>query len=145
MLNLMIKDNILRRIARDAELIAAGASFDALRNDAALAVLAKDGADLNYYVNGQNGGLYDQRNFPEFPAGDTYLGQGQYFAMGDNRYNSTDFRYESENYSIKPIDPADPSSVTYYSNIDPFALDLRYIEGYALFRIWPPSRVGAIR
>jgi hypothetical protein len=65
--------------------------------------------------------------------------------MGDNRYNSLDFRYRTGNFTIKPLDPSDPASVLYYSNIDPFALDLRFIEGYALFRIWPPSRVGAIR
>ena len=144
-LNLLIKDGLLKRAARDAELIAAGASFDAIRGDSALAALSKEGVELNYYLNGKNGGLYDQRNFPEFPAGGEYLGKGQYFAMGDNRYNSTDFRYRNEGYSIKSLDPADPASVAYYSNVDPFALDLRFIEGYALFRLWPPSRVGAIR
>ena len=65
--------------------------------------------------------------------------------MGDNRYNSLDFRYKTGNFSTRPLDAADPSSVMYYSNIDPFALDRRFIEGYALFRIWPPSRIGAIR
>jgi len=145
LLNLLIKDGILRRAAREAALIAAGASYDALRGDSTLVSLKKDGTELDYYVNGQNGGLYDQRNFPEFPAGNSYLGPQEYYAMGDNRYNSTDFRYRTERYSIKPLDPADPSSVAYYSNVDPFALDLRFIEGYALFRLWPPSRVGAIR
>ena len=58
--------------------------------------MAKKGSDLDYYVNGQNGGLYDQRNFPEFPAGISYLGPREYFAMGDNRYNSTDFRYRTK-------------------------------------------------
>ncbi len=143
--NLLIKDSLLRRAARDAHLVSTGASYDALHADAELAALAKDGTEINYYVNGKNGGLYDQRNFPAFPAGDAYLGADQYFAMGDNRYNSTDFRYESESYSLKALDPADPSSVLYYSNIDPFALDLRYIEGYALFRLWPLSRLGPIQ
>src|SRR5208337_3076100 len=138
-------DGILKRAAREAALISAGASYDALRADSILVSLAKDGTELDYYVNGQNGGLYDQRNFPEFPVGNSYLGPQEYFAMGDNRYNSTDFRYRTERYSIKPLDPADLSSVAYYSNVDPFALDLRFIEGYALFRLWPPSRVGAIR
>ncbi len=143
-LNLMIKDNFLKRAAREARLIAEGSMLDGLRSDAALAALNKDGSELDYYVNGNYGGLYDERNFPEFPAGDGYLGPEQYFAMGDNRYNSLDFRYRTGNLDIKPLDAADPSSVRYYSNIDPFALDLRYIEGYALFRIWPPSRIGAL-
>ena len=145
MLNLLIKDNILRRAARETQLIAAGASFDAVSKDADLVRLNKEGGELDYYLNGQYAGLYDERNFPAFPAGDAFLGSQQYFAMGDNRYNSLDFRYRTGNFSMKPIDPADPASVLYYSNIEPFALDLRFIEGYALFRIWPPSRVGAIR
>ncbi len=144
-LNLLIKDNLLRRTARDAELIASGHTLDDLSKDAVLSGLAKERGELDYYINGQYAGLYDERNFPEFPAGDGYLGPDQYFAMGDNRYNSLDFRYKTGNFSTRPLDAADPSSVMYYSNIDPFALDRRFIEGYALFRIWPPSRIGAIR
>jgi signal peptidase I len=144
-LNLLIKDNLLKRAAREAQLIAAGSTFDELSKDTALSSLNREGSELDYYVNGQYAGLYDERNFPAFPAGDEYLGNQQYFAMGDNRYNSLDFRYKTGNFATKALDPADPGSVLYYSNIDPFALDLRFIEGYALFRIWPPSRLGAIR
>jgi signal peptidase I len=144
-LSLLIKDNLMRRAAREAELIASGADIASMSRDASLVALSKEGGELDYYVNGQYAGLYDERNFPEFPGGDEYLGPKQYFAMGDNRYNSLDFRYKTGDFSIKSLDPADPASVRYYSNIDPFALDLRFIEGYALFRIWPPSRLGAIR
>jgi signal peptidase I len=144
-LNLLIKENLLSRAAREAELIASGAGFEALSKDDGLAALTKEGSELDYYVNGQYAGLYDERNFPEFPAGDDYLGPQQYFAMGDNRYNSLDFRYRTGGFSIKGLDPADPASICYYSNADPFALDLKFIEGYALFRIWPLSRAGAIR
>jgi signal peptidase I len=144
-LNLLIKENLLKRAAREAELIASGGGLDQLAKDTTLRTLTKDGTELDYYLNGQYAGMYDSRNFPPFPAGDEYLGPEQYFAMGDNRYNSLDFRFKTENSSVKPLDPADPASVQYYSNIEPFALDLRFIEGYAMFRIWPPSRVGAIR
>jgi signal peptidase I len=144
-LNLLVKDNILKRAAREAQLVAEGASFDQLYGDPALTALDKDGGELDFYLNGQYYGLYDERNFPVFPAGDDYLGAQQYFAMGDNRYNSLDFRYRTGDAAPKSLDPADPTSIRYYSNIDPFALDLRYIEGFALFRIWPPSRLGAIR
>ena len=145
MLNLLIKDNLLKRAAREAELVARGADFEGLRTDAEIRTLSTEGAELDFYVNGQYYGLYDERNFPEFPSGGEYLGSRQYFAMGDNRYNSLDFRYKTGNVSPKSLDPADPSSVRYDSNIEPFALDLQFIEGYALFRIWPPSRVGAIK
>jgi signal peptidase I len=143
-LNLLIKDNLLKKAVREAQLIAAGGSFELFSKDPSLLALMREGTELDFYVNGQYAGMYDSRNFPPFPAGDDYLGSRQYFAMGDNRYNSLDFRFKTGNFSVKPLDPADPGSVLYYSNIDPFALDLRFIEGYALFRIWPPSRVGAI-
>ena len=143
--NLLIKDGLLKRCAREAQLIASGSSFDGLRNDETLRALSEEGAQLDYYVNGPYSGLYDARNFPEFPSGGAYLGPRQYFAMGDNRYNSLDFRFRTGSFSWKPMDPDDPYSALYYSNVDPFALDLKFIEGYALFRIWPPSRVGAIR
>jgi hypothetical protein len=116
-LNLLIKDNHLARAAREAALLAAGSGLEGLAKDAELTAPIRDGTELGYYVNGKNGGHYDARNFPEFTAGNSYLGPRQYFAMGDNRY---------------------------YSNIDPFALELRYIEGYAAFRVWPPARFGAI-
>ncbi len=144
-LNLLIKDNLLKRVLREAQLIASGYLFDELAKDPSFIALDREGRELDYYLNGQGGGLYDQRNFPPFPSGDGYLGPQQYFAMGDNRYNSLDFRYRTENYSPKPLDPADPASVQYISSIEPFALDLRFIEGYALFRVWPLSRLGAIR
>jgi signal peptidase I len=140
-LDLLVKDNVLKRTARVARLIVAGGGLAALRGDATYSALGKEGGELVYYLDG----LYDARNFPEFPAGDEFLGPKQYFAMGDNRYASLDFRYLSGDYSAKPLDPENPCSVLYMSNVDPFALDLRFIEGYALFRAWPPSRFGAIR
>jgi signal peptidase I len=143
-LSLLIKDSLLRRALREAALVAGGADFATLAKDEALVALTKEGGELDYYVNGQYAGLYDERNFPEFPSGGAYLGPRQYFAMGDNRYNSLDFRYRTGAFSAKPLDPDDPASVLYFSNVDPFALDLKFIEGYALFRLWPPSRVGAI-
>jgi signal peptidase I len=143
-LNLLIKENVLGRAARYAELASSGAGLDAVASDAEAARLEAEASDLEYYVNGRNGGLYDARNFAPFPAAG-YLGPAQYFAMGDNRYNSVDFRMKEYDYSMRPLDPADSSSVQYVSNIDPFPLDLKYIEGYALFRIWPPSRIGSLK
>jgi signal peptidase I len=143
-LDLEIKDSLLALAALDAKLVASGLSIDDLTNDKGRAAKASTMKDLDYYVNGQYGGLYDLRNFPPFPS-DGYLGPRQYFAMGDNRYNSTDFRFRTGEYSSRPLDAADPASVHYLSNVDPFALDLRFIEGYALFKVWPPGRTGAIR
>ncbi len=139
-LNLLIKKNAVDRIARYARLAASGSSIDAMSKDAELVRLEGERAELAMYV-----GYYDARNFAPFPAGSLVLGPTEYFAMGDNRYNSIDFRNRDYSPRSRPLDPADPSSVMYVSNIDPFALDLKFIEGYALFRIWPPSRVGSLR
>ena len=87
--------------------------------------------------------FYDERNFPEFP-GAAFLGPDQYFAMGDNRYNSLDFRF-SEQYQVRALDSSDSSSIQYSSLLAPFPLDMRFIEGYAVFRVWPFSRWGVIR
>jgi signal peptidase I len=143
-LNLLIKKNVVDRVARYSSLISGGLSIDSITKDAELQRLEKERLELDYYVNGR-GGLYDTRNFAPFPAGDSYLGPTQYFAMGDNRYNSVDFRHRVFSLKQRPLDPADPSSIIYWSTIDPFALDLKFIEGYALFRIWPPSRIGALK
>jgi signal peptidase I len=141
MLNLLVKDNVLRRAARAAALVSKGSDYEALAKDPAYSALTTSASELYVYLDG----LYDTRNFPEFPAGSEYLGKDQYFAMGDNRYNSLDFRYKTGYRASRALDSADPASIRYDSNIEPFALDLKYIEGYALFRVWPPSRVGAIR
>jgi signal peptidase I len=138
-LDLLIKTNLLERIVRDLELLASGADFGKIGADARLATLTDDSLSLRTYL-----GYYDARNFPVFPAGDAYLGPTEYFAMGDNRYNSLDFRFQ-ERMVDRALDAADASSIRYRSLLAPFALDRKFIEGKASFILWPPSRVGAIR
>ncbi|MDA8427272.1 MAG: signal peptidase I [Treponema sp.] len=138
--DLLIKTNLLARIERDLQLMASGATIENFLADKERSALETEAGDLLTYLR-----LYDFRNFPEFPAGSGYLGPHQYFAMGDNRYNSLDFRFKHERPGIRSLDGTDPSSILYVSNLEPFALDRRFIEGYALFRIWPPSRIGAIK
>jgi signal peptidase I len=138
-LNLLMKGNLLARVDRDIELIAAGAGMEEIGRDTELAGLAVRARELSNYLR-----FYDMRNFPEFPAGDAFLGPGQYFAMGDNRYNSLDFRYSGP-YAERALDAADPASIRYASNLAPFALEKQFIDGYALIRIWPISRIGIIR
>ena len=139
-LDLLIKTNLLLRIDRDITLIADGASLDAIIADAQRSGLIQDARELAAYLER----FYDERNFPEFPAGNAFLAPGQYFAMGDNRYNSLDFRF-SERPELRALDPADPTSVMYQSLLAPFPLELKFIEGYAVFRVWPLTRMGVIR
>jgi signal peptidase I len=138
-LDLLIKTNLVSRIERDLDLFAAGAPFDSVGRDAALTRLQAEASELRNYVL-----FYDTRNFPVFPAGDAYLGPEEYFAMGDNRYNSLDFRFQ-EGWAARALDSGDPSSVQYRSNLAPFALERKYIESKAKFILWPVSRMGAIK
>jgi signal peptidase I len=139
-LNLLIKDNLLSRLERDAALLASGASVDTLGQDPGRGKLTQETRELYVYLTA----FYDARNFPEFPPGRTFLGADQYFAMGDNRYNSLDFRFSTAR-QMRALDPSDPASVFYPTSLDPFPLEKRYIEGWAIFRLWPPARMGVIR
>jgi hypothetical protein len=139
-LNLLIKDNLLSRMERDAALLSAGASLDALSADPSRGRRAAEARELYVYLML----FYDARNFPEFPSGPAFLKADQYFAMGDNRYNSLDFRF-STTRQVRRLDEMDPASVVYSSMLAPFPLEKRFIEGWATFRLWPPARMGVIR
>jgi signal peptidase I len=138
-LNLLVKTNLLDRVIRDIGHVAAGATLETILADATRNELTVSAKELALYLDV----YYDARNFPVFPSGNAYLGPDQYFAMGDNRYNSLDFRF-AETSHARVLDPSDGSSIVYASILEPFALEKRSIEGYAIFRVWPPNRLGLI-
>ncbi len=138
-LNLLVKANLLERMGRDLEMLARGAKPEDILRDADREALLQESKELRIYLFG----FYDSRNFPEFPAGEGFLARDEYFALGDNRYNSLDFRF-GESFSPRLLDPGDSASVAYPSLLAPFPLKLKFIEGHALFRLWPPSRIGAV-
>ena len=139
-LNVLVKENLMDRLIRDIQLVGAGATIETILADATRNQLVESAKELSLYLDE----FYDARNFPRFPSGDAFLGRDQYFAMGDNRYNSLDFRFR-ESYLPRILDPSDPSSVVYPSLLAPFPLEKRYIEGYAIFRVWPFNRFGVIK
>lgn len=139
-LNLLVKANLLARMERVLGLLAAGTPLETAARDPERGRLVAEARELYLYLQG----FYDNRNFPEFPAGEAFLAPDEYFAMGDNRYNSLDFRFR-ETPATRALDPADPASVRYVSILEPFAVKLKFIEGHAVFRLWPPSRLGIIR
>ena len=139
-LNLLIKENLLSRMERDAAVFSAGGSLADLAVDVEHARLLRLAGELYVYLHR----YYDTRNFGEFPSGEAFLGPDQYFAMGDNRYNSMDFRYASE-AGLRALDLSDPTSVRYASQLAPFPLEKKYIESFAFVRVWPFNRLGLIR
>lgn len=141
-LNLLIKLNTLKRIDRDLALLTGGSGFDGLSKDETRSTLMREAQELDIYLMA----YYDARNFPEFPAGEgRYLGPSEYFAMGDNRYNSLDFRFEeTSERKLRALYSGDSYSLRYASILNPFALEREFIEGRALFILWPFSRLGRI-
>jgi len=138
-LDLMVKQNLLSRIERNLDILATGAGYEAISQDPQRVRLEADAQQLHNYLYY----FYDARNFPAFPAGKV-LGPTDYFAMGDNRYNSLDMRFREGIARPRILDEGDPSSVLYPSVLAPFVLERRFIEARAVFILFPPSRMGAI-
>ncbi|MBN1241620.1 MAG: signal peptidase I, partial [Spirochaetales bacterium] len=81
---------------------------------------------------------YDARNFAPFPA-DGYLGEDEWFLMGDNRYDSLDGRHLRFSWQERPIREGDPASFTYPSLLEPFAIPGKLFFAKPLFVGWPLS------
>ncbi len=139
-LNVMVKLAAGRIILRQAELFLSGAADSgSLMNDEKLVRLYEQAQALTDYIFDM-----DQRNMPVFPADDEagnprYLPAGCYFMMGDNRYNSLDMRHSYTRHQV-PLYAQDAYSMSYYTNIEPQAVDRGLILGKAGLRFWPPKR-----
>ena len=84
----------------------------------------------------------DDEKEREFPAGENeFLPENCFFMMGDNRFNSLDMRH-SYDVRLRPIDAGDRFSILYRSNLEPRWVHADEILGSAVFRFWPPARIG---
>ena len=86
---------------------------------------------------------------PVFPANNEageaqYIPKDCYFMMGDNRFNSLDFRHSADEFEAA-LTSDDPISVTYTSQMDPHYVNKRLIIGKPSYRFWPTTRRGSVQ
>lgn len=137
----MIKACFARLVVRNAELNAEGVLNSNRRTDQTLIEALTEAEDLYLYTQ-----LIPSRNMPVFPANDSegnaqYIPEGNYFMMGDNRFNSLDMRHSYDEWEEK-ITERDPYPVYYITNVDPQYVSSKRILGVPNLRFMPLSRFG---
>lgn len=139
-IDVLLKLDFGRLVVRNAELFAGNATVQQIEGDSIRNQILAEAESYHFYML-----VHDQRNMGAFPAGmDEYIPQNCYFMMGDNRFNSLDMRHSYE-VKLAPIDPFDPYSFVYRSNLAPQYVGIDRILGTATFRFWPLSRAGIPR
>ena len=142
-LNVMTKMAYGELVTRCVQLYRSGS--DDISNDYAINDLIEDVQILDWYIRG----LLDSRNMPVFPANNEageaqYIPKDCYFMMGDNRFNSLDFRHSADEFEAS-LTSDDPISVTYISQMDPHYVNKRLIIGKPSYRFWPTTRRGSVQ
>ncbi len=144
-LNVMTKMLYGELIVRAAYIMRNNTSLSSFESDQVIAELMEQVQILDWYVRA----LLDSRNMPVFPANladgtPQYIPENCYFMMGDNRFNSLDFRH-SDKDTEKALTQDDSMSVTYSSMMDPHYVDRKLIIGKPIYRFWPLTRRGTIQ
>ena len=143
-LNVMTKLYFGELVSRCLYLYKSGSAANT-KDDLVINDLMEEIQELDWYIRG----LLDSRNMPVFPANDQagnarYIPDNSYFMMGDNRFNSLDFRHSAEEFEAA-LTADDPLSVTYSSQMEPHYVDRKLIIGKPAYRFWPAARRGSVQ
>ena len=144
-LNVMTKMLYGELIVRGASVVRGGSSNGTFDTDSVISGYLEEAQILDWYIRI----LLDSRNMPVFPANDAdgtpnYIPKNCYFMMGDNRFNSLDFRHAAGTFEAD-LTKDDKLSVTYSSQMDPHYVDRKLIIGKPIYRFWPLTRRGAVQ
>ena len=144
-LNVMTKMYYGEMVVRSAQLIRSNISMSDISQDQVIFDITQEVMILDWYIRG----LLDSRNMPVFPANNEqnepqYIPDDCYFMMGDNRFNSLDFRHSNMPFEAA-LTKDDPLSLKYNSLMDPHYVNKRLIIGKPSYRFWPRNRKGLVQ